>query len=196
MEKNAVIEAIIQRRSIRKYSSEQVADEILEQIVEAGRFAPSGGNNQSSHFMIIQSRDVLAQLKELVENEFAKMEIRPDTYQSIKSSILQSQKGGYDFTYNAPTFIIMANRQGYGNAMADCSVALENMMLAAVSLGVGSCWINQLHWLDDNQAIRQYLYQYGLKGNETICGGLSLGYALQKELPILKRTGNPVTYIR
>ena len=196
MEKNAVIEAIIQRRSIRKYSSEQVADEILEQIVEAGRFAPSGGNNQSSHFMIIQSRDVLAQLKELVENEFAKMEIRPDTYQSIKSSILQSQKGGYDFTYNAPTFIIMANRQGYGNAMADCSVALENMMLAAVSLGVGSCWINQLHWLDDNQAIRQCLYQYGLKGNETICGGLSLGYALQKELPILKRTGNPVTYIR
>ncbi|WP_312693398.1 nitroreductase family protein [Caproiciproducens sp.] len=196
MEKNAVIEAIIQRRSIRKYSSEQVADEILEQIVETGRFAPSGGNNQSSHFMIIQSRDVLAQLKELVENEFAKMEIRPDTYQSIKSSILQSQKGGYDFTYNAPTFIIMANRQGYGNAMADCAVALENMMLAAVSLGVGSCWINQLHWLDDNQTIRQYLYQYGLQENETICGGLSLGYALQKELPPSKRTGNPVTYIR
>lgn len=196
MEKNAVIETIIQRRSIRKYSAEQVADEILEQIVEAGRFAPSGGNNQSSHFMIIQSRDVLAQLKKLVENEFAKMQILPDTYQSIKSSILQSQKGGYDFIYNAPTFIIMANRRSYGNAMADCAVALENMMLAAVSLGVSSCWINQLHWLDDNQTIRQYLYQYGLQENETICGGLSLGYALQKELPPLKRTGNPVTYIR
>lgn len=196
MEKNAVIEAIIQRRSIRKYSVEQVADEILEQIVEAGRFAPSGGNNQSSHFMIIQSRDVLTQLKKLVENEFAKMQILPDTYQSIKPSILQSQKGGYDFIYNAPTFIIMANRRGYGNAMADCAVALENMMLAAVSLGMSSCWINQLHWLDDNQTIRQYLYQYGLQENETICGGLSLGYALQKELPPLRRTGNPVTYIR
>ncbi len=67
-----------------------------------------------------------------------------------------------------------ANQKEYGNAMADCSVALENMMLAAVSLDIGSCWINQLHWLDDNKYVREYMLKLGLSKDETICGDLHL----------------------
>ena len=55
--------------------------------------------------------------------------------------------------------------------------ALENMMIAANALDLGSCWINQLHWLDENEVIRQFLYQYGLEEYETVTGALSLGYA-------------------
>lgn len=193
---NKVLEVINKRRSIRKYKKEQISEEKLSLIIEAGRFAPSGGNNQTNHFIVIQNRETLQELKLMVEKEFAKMEIKEDTYKSIKNSILASKKGGYDFTYNAPTLIVSTNQKGYGNAMADCSVALENMMLAAVSLDIGSCWINQLHWLDDNKSIHAYMMKLGLTENETICGGLALGYSQMSDMVPLKRTGNTVTYIK
>ena len=71
------------------------------------------------------------------------------------------------------------------------------MMIAANALDLGSCWINQLHWLDDNKSVRDFLEQYGLKENETVTGGLALGYAdsgLPNRIP-LERKGNPVTWI-
>ena len=67
----------------------------------------------------------------------------------------------------------------------------------ANALDLGSCWINQLHWLDENQVIREFLYQYGLRENETITGGLILGYAeggLPERTP-LERKGNPVDWV-
>ncbi|MFC0903603.1 nitroreductase family protein [Clostridium sp. MT-14] len=193
---NQVLETILKRRSIRKYGKDQIPDEKLSLIIEAGRFAPSGGNNQTSHFIVIQNRETLQKLKLMVQKEFADMEIKEGLYKSIKNSILASKKGGYDFMYNAPTLIVAANQREYGNAMADCSVALENMMLAAVSLNIGSCWINQLHWLDDNKCIHRYLVELGLRENETICGGLALGYSQTSEMAPLKRTGNVVTYVK
>ena len=195
-EKNAVLEAIKKRRSVRKYREEQVPEALLEQILEAGRYAPSGGNSQSSHFIVIQKPQALAELRALVQAEFAKMEITENTYQSIRSSISQSRKGNYDFCFGAPTLIVMANKQGYGNALPDCAVALENMMLMAVTLDLGSCWINQLRWLNENPAVRRQLYTFGLAENEDVCGGLALGYPAQAIQPPLPRTGNPVTFVR
>ena len=49
------------------------------------------------------------------------------------------------FHYGAPVYIVTANKMGYGNAMADSACALENMMIAANALDLGSCWINQFH---------------------------------------------------
>lgn len=194
---NEVINVIRKRRSIRRFLPKQLEDDILNQIIEAGRYAPSGGNNQSTHILVIQNASVLEDLRVLVEEEFRKMEYYENMYKSLKHSIKTSKKGGYHFHYNAPTLVVVANRIGYGNAMADCSCVLENMMIAAASLEVGSCWINQLRWLDENPNIRQKLYSLGLEVNETICGGLALGYPIDsmKELEPLKRIGNPVTYI-
>jgi nitroreductase len=56
------------------------------------------------------------------------------------------------------------------------------MMLAATALGVGSCWINQLHWLDSHAAVRDFLgANCGLEENETVCGGLALGYPARED---------------
>lgn len=196
MIENQVLEIIRKRRSIRKYKQEQISDYELSQILEAGRLAPSGGNNQTSHFVVVQNAETLIALKQLVSEEFSKMEVSENTYKSLKSAIMQSKKGGYDFTYNAPTLVIAANLRGYGNAMADCAVALENMMLAAASINVGSCWVNQLKWLTDNDRIKDYMNKLGIPKNEVICGGLVLGYSDQKELTPLERKGNLITYIK
>lgn len=192
---NPVLETIRARRSVRKYTGEPVPGDALEAIVEAGRWAPSGGNSQSAHFLVIKNAAVLAELKALVMEEFRKMEIAPDTYASLKSAILQSKRGKYDFLYGAPVLIVVANRRGYGNAMADSAAAIENMLLAAASLGIGSCWINQLRWLSDNEAVTAKLAALGIPESEVVCGAAALGISEGEPPRAVERKGNPVTVI-
>ena len=191
------LEAIFTRRSTRRMKPETPPRALIERVIEAGRAAPSGGNNQSTHFIVITDSAVLAQLAELAQAAFAKMEAGPDTYSSLRHSIEASKRGGYVFHYGAPVLVITANRRGYGNAMADSACALENMMIAANALDLGSCWINQPHWLDGDAPLRACLEALGLHPDETITGGLILGYGADGA-PVrapLERRGNPVTWV-
>ena len=169
---------------------------LVEKVIEAGRYAPSGGNNQTTHFIVFSDEGILSDMAKLVCNEFAKMEITEGMYQSLKNSINAARKGGYVFHYGAPVFIVTANKKGYGNALADSACALENMMIAANALDLGSCWINQLHWLDENKVIRNLMYKHGLKEDETITGGLIIGYPADGVInrQMTERKGNPVTW--
>ena len=189
------IEAIITRRSTRKYADKILEKELIEKVINAGRHAPSGGNSQTTHFIVFTDKKQLKEMSDIVQGEFAKMEVTEGMYASLKASITASKKGGYVFHYNAPVFIAIANKKGYGNAIADSSCALENMMIAANALDLGSCWINQLHWLDENERVHKFMMSNGLETDETITGGLILGYSdgeLNREP--LERKGNPVTW--
>ena len=191
------LDAIITRRSTRSYKPDAVERDKLEKIIEAGRFAPSGGNNQTNHFFVVQDKKILDKLATLAQEAFAKMEVTPETYSSLKTSILLSKKGGYVFHYNAPVLIIVANQKNYGNNMADCAVAVENMMIAANELDLGSWWINQIHWLTEDEKIFSCLRELGMKENERVFASMALGYAkdgLPNRKP-LPRKGNLVTYI-
>ena len=194
-----VIEAIMTRRSTRSYKPDAVEHEKLEKIIEAGRYAPSGGNNQSNHFLVVQDKAVLEKLAKLAEEAFAKMEVTENTYSSLKLAITQSQKGGYIFHYKAPVLIIVANQKDYGNNIADCNVAIENMMIAANSLDLGTCYINQLHWLNEDEKILPYLQELGLKDKERVYASMVVGYPNSADgkpnRKALDRKGNKVTYI-
>ncbi|MBQ8953323.1 MAG: nitroreductase [Clostridia bacterium] len=193
------LQAVLTRRSTRKMKPDPLPRPLAEKVLEAGRAAPSGGNSQTTHFIVIEKASILAELAELVQAEFAKMEAGPDTYKSLRNAIAASKKGGYVFHYNAPMLIVTANKASYGNAMADSACALENMMIAANALDLGSCWINQLHWLTDRAPVRAFMEKLGLLPDETITGGLILGYpdtedGLPQRVP-LPRAGNPVTWV-
>ncbi len=192
-------EAILTRRSTRNYKPDPVEQEKLDRILEAGRQAPSGGNNQTSHFFVIRNREVLAKLVAMVEKAFAAMEVTETTYSSMKHSILSAKKGGYVFCYNAPVLIVVANRKDYGNNIADCACALENMMVAANALDLGSCWINQLKWLNEDPEILAYLRGFGMKEDERVYGAVIVGYpATSTGLPnrtLMTLKGNEVTWI-
>lgn len=192
---NQVLQTIIQRRSCRKFTGEPLRREQLAQILEAGRWAPTGGNCQTVHFLVIQDHKTRSELRTRVQSAFARMEWREDLYSSLKNSIRRSRMGLYDYDYRAPVLVIAANRRGYPNAMADCACALQNIMLAATSLGLGSCWINQLHWLDDNPEIHRYLESLGLGAEETVCGAVALGHWDGPIPQPLQRTGMPVTWV-
>ncbi len=191
------LQAILTRRSTRRYDQRIPAKDIIDKVVEAGRHAPSGHNNQSTHFIVITDPKVLDRLVDLVTEAFSAMEASPDMYVSMRNSIERAKKGEYVFHYGAPVLVVVANRIGYGNAMADSACAIENMMIAANALDLGSCWINQLHWLTDNSRIRTFLQEIGLGEDETITGSMALGYStdgLPTRTP-LERKGNPVTVV-
>ena len=193
------LEAIKTRRSTRKFKARPVEMEKLQQIVEAGRFGPTGGNAQSNHFFVISKIETLMVLKELVQNAFAKMELRDDLYKSLKNSITLSRKGHYSFSYNAPVLIVVANKKDYGNNMADVACAVENMMLAANELDLGSCYINQLKWLNEETSIRGYLGTLGLKDDERVYASVAIGYPdTETGLPNRAespRVGNEVVFV-
>ena len=192
-------ETIITRRSTRKYKSDAIEPEKLQKVIDAGRYAPSGGNNQSNHFLVVQKAAVLKDLISLSEAAFAKMEADEHTYPSLRNSILASKKGGYVFTYHAPVLIIVANRKDYGNNMADSVAAIENMMIAANALDLGSCYINQLYWLNEEPTLLSCLRELGLKQDERVYASMVIGHAdtpdgLPSRKP-LDRKGNEVTFV-
>ena len=167
------LELFVTRRSTRAFRDAPIEQEKLDQILEAGRHAPSGGNNQTTHLLVIRDKAVLAELAKLVKEEFAKMEVTEGMYKS--------------------------NRADYSNNIADCACVLENMMVMANALDLGSCWINQLKWLNENEPVTAYLRTLGLAQGERVYGAVSIGYAKTEDgLPSRKplpRTGNPVTFI-
>ncbi|MBR4442686.1 MAG: nitroreductase family protein [Clostridia bacterium] len=193
------LEAILTRRSTRNYRPDPIEQEKLFRILDAGRQAPSGGNNQTNHFLVIRNREVLKELVRMTEKAFAAMEADENTYSSLRHSIAASKKGGYVFCYNAPVLIVVANRRDYGNNMADCACAIENMMVAANALDLGSCWINQLKWLNEEPEIVRYLSELGIKENERVYGALVVGYpATESGQParhLMTQKGNEITFI-
>ena len=168
--------AILTRRSTRRYKEKEIDKSLLNRIIEAGRYAPSGGNNQTNHFFVITDKTVLKQLAEIARIAFNSMEVYEGMYPSLRTSITLSKKGNYVFYYNAPCLIVLANRKEYGNNMADVACALENMMILANEFDLGSCWINQLKWLNENEEILNLFKGFGLKEDERIYGALALGY--------------------
>ena len=193
------LKALVTRRSTRNYRPDSVEQEKLELILDAGRQAPSGGNNQTCHFLVMRKREVIQRLIEMTEKAFAGMEATEDTYASLKHAIAASKQGGYVFCYNAPVLIAVANRKNYGNNIADCACAIENMMVAANALDLGSCWINQLRWLNEEPEIVEYLRGLGMKADERVYGAVIIGYAATDSgLPNrnrMKIKGNEVTWI-
>ena len=192
-------ECIRTRRSTRKYLQKPVEGELLNRVLEAGRYAPSGGNNQSTHLIVIKSRKVLDELAAQVKQEFSRMEVTEGMYASLAGAIRASKGEHYVFHYDAPVLIVVANKKDYGNNMADCACLLENMMLMANALDLGSCWINQLKWLNENETLLTSMRALGLAEDERVYGALALGYPdTENGLPnraALPRKGNPVTVI-
>lgn len=172
---NEVLDAIRARRSTRSYLTRQIEQEQLEALLEAAVWAPSGGNNQSWLFTAIQNERMLLELNALVREGFQHW-TPDDDYPTKRGAKAASQRDDYNFYYHAPTVVIASNKPGYENAMADCALALENIFLAAQSIGLGSCYLNQLHWLRGDEGVRGYLYKLGIPREHTICSAAAIGY--------------------
>ena len=130
---NQTLEIIKQRRSVRSYKNEQIKDEELQAILEAGLYAPNAGD-QAWHFTVIQNKELLSKLN-LVAKESAK-------HMGIEHLEELGNDEKFDCLYGAPTLIIVSgNEQSPVPLEADCAAATQNLLLAAESVGISSCWI-------------------------------------------------------
>ena len=119
---NETLETIKSRRSCRAYKPEQITDEELNAVLEAGTYAASAMGRQSAKIVVVQDAATRAQLTRMNAAVMGK-----DT----------------DPMYGAPTILVVLADAGSKNAVQDGSLVMGNLMLAAASLGLGSCWINR-----------------------------------------------------
>lgn len=167
------LDLVRRRRSCRAFAPETPAREVLEEIIEAGRYAPSGMNLQRTRFFVAQGEDV----KKL---------------SAIVSRLREDYKEK-DCTYGAPVLVLVSNQEENPNAKADAGCVMENMMLAASAVGVGSCWINQFGPLSEDGEMRGML---GLEEGEFICAALALGKPAGELFPGMReRTGHKVVWL-
>ena len=192
---NETIQTLLSRRSVRKYTEEKVSREDLELILECGLYAPSGRNHQLVRFTAIEKREVLDDLIAIVCSEFRDMAIVEGQYWNGTIERARSNPD-YNFSFQAPLLIIVTAPAGWPNGMADSANALQNLHVAAAALGLGACWVNQLHWLTDNDVLRRYLQQYGIREDEEIYGSMVFGHPVFPLPNALPRKPNRVTYVR
>jgi nitroreductase len=192
---NEVLRAIKARRSTRKFTGEQIALEQLEVLLDAAIWAPSGSNSQSWLFTAIQREDILAKLNAIVGEAFAERYVPDDDYPSKHGIKEYAKRDDFNFYHHAPTLIIASNKPNYENAMADCALALENIFLAAQSIGLGTCYINQLHWLRNDGGVREYLAELGVPREHTICSSVAVGF-IGKESTAPTRKEGTINIIR
>jgi nitroreductase len=121
------------RRSIRSYREDQINDEELETVLEAAQYAPNAGG-QVWHFTVVQDRKLLDRL-----NLAAKEAAQSMAFEHLRDL---GRNPEFHCLYHAPTLVIVS---GNGNSPvpldADCAAATENLLIAAESIGLGSCWI-------------------------------------------------------
>lgn len=172
---NEVIQTMVRRRSVRRYLPQQIDDSALDDILTAGLYAANGGNLQHPRFIIVQAPELLDRFVRTTREALSVQEIKEGQYKN-KSIRAARASRDYNFMFHAPTLILAVSDRSWGNSMADSASALQNMQVAACSLGLGACWVNQLHWLTDDPAIRAIAEGLGMLPEEDIYGSLAVGY--------------------
>lgn len=186
MDMNEVLETIKNRRSIRKYKPEQIKDDELKMILEAGMYAPTAHNEQPWHFTVVQNSDVLRHINTVVQADMAKSDV-----EWIRN---MGSNPAFSVTYQAPTLIVVSGRADALAMQADCAASIENMLIAAESLGIGSVWLGLTRYLF---ARGDEVAKLGLPVGYKPYYSVALGYAAIERRPIApKRNKDVVNYIR
>jgi len=171
---NPVIEAIKKRRSVRSYQSKPIPRDIIKAIIDAGNEAPSAMNSQPWRFVVVDNDEVRKKLLKAARPNARKIldlikESDPVRYEAITKRLRELPDPIY---YSAPVIVFVIGSGRY--ASHSCPLACENMMLAAHSLGLGSCWVGFGSMVTDDEEVKQIL---DLRDDETIFGPILLGYS-------------------
>jgi len=146
------IEAIMTRRSVRKFEKRQIPNKDLEKIIRAGTYAPSALALQPWAFVVVQDQTFLNKVSDYCKPiMISLMKDAHDGMSDVFRAMLESP--GYSIYYHAPTVIMIVGKTGSRFREIDCSLCAENMMLAAHALGIGSCWIGSTEVAYENKEL-------------------------------------------
>jgi len=184
---NETIEVIKRRRSIRKFKPEPIPDAYLQEILECAILAPNARNQQKWHFTVIQNREMLNKMADLMRENMLKSGIEP---------LMQRAK---DPNFNpfggAPTLILITADKTARFAEIDCALAAENILIAAESLGLGSLIMGSTELLFKSEKGGELKKELGVpEGYEHVCT-IALGYKDENPPPRPRRR-DVINYIK
>lgn len=185
--KNAVVENIMNRRSIRKYQPEQVSQAQLDTIIQCGINAPSALNKQSWEVRIVQNPELLHKINSIfVENAKGK---------SLQGSAARAQEEGFSVFHGAPTLIVVAKDKNNPYSAIDCGLFAQNILLSAESMNIGTCVVGNIAGIFNRPASKDLCEAIGLSDSYEVVFGIALGY--KDEQPQAKaRDTSKVKYIK
>lgn len=174
---NAILDNIYQRRSVRNYSDKEVSDEVIKEIIRAGTYAPTAVNKQPWRFVVVKNRQLIEEYDERAKKAFLaayKDTDNPDLVRYVQ----YLSKPTTRLFYEAPVLILVFASPDVINDH-DCALAAENMMLAAQSLGIGSCWIGLAGGLGYDM---EFLKEVGVPEGHKLIAPLIFGYPAKDNL--------------
>lgn len=174
---NETIKTIMARRAIRRFDeARQLEEDVLSQILDAGLCAPSAGGRQGVIFVVCQDKEVNAQLGRIKRAASRPSMATATSCVSREQPSIADDATIDDAFYGAPVVITMFAPKGFLFSAEDCAVAAENMMLAATSLGVGSCYVGQGRAAFADPCGKEILRKWGVRTDYYAVMQLLLGY--------------------
>jgi nitroreductase len=173
---NQTIGTILNRRSVRAFEQRPIPREDLETILSCGDAGPSGANARAWRYVVVQDASFKKSLIEQGMPVYKQwLEKMPQTFKEMRREIDKSPDPIY---YGAPTIVFVIGKGM--TADLDSSIALQNIMLAARSLNIGSCWVHIGQLVLQNPSVRA---EFNIAEGEKVYGPVILGYPLRGEFP-------------
>ena len=174
---NEVIKAMIERRSFRKFKQDLPPKELIDEVINAGLYAASGMGKQNPIIISVTNKEFIAKLAKI-------------------NAKIAGWDENFDPFYGAPVVLIVLADKNWFTGVYDGSLVIGNMMLAADTLGLGSCWIHRAKEEFEMPEYKELLKSLGIEGEWEGIGHCILGYAdMPKPTPPARRE-NRVFYIK
>ena len=159
MGQNETIENLKTRRSIRAYTEQMPPKELLEQVIEAGTYAPTGKGNQSPIIVAVTDKAMR------------------DSLSRLNAAVMGTSSDPF---YGAPAVLVVLAERKYPTYLYDGSLVMGNLMNAAHAVGLGTCWIHRAKEVFDSEAGKALLKEWGIEGDYEGIGNCIIGYPAQE----------------
>jgi len=213
---NQVEKVILERRSVRIYKDKQVPENLLRRILEAGRYAPSQGNFQPWRFIVIRDRDIIDEMEKdirrmckvlktlfvwessplgAVSRYIAKASIwlLPNMMHPMPFALTEYIAEGRSKVFHDPptVILILKDKRGAGRPEVDIGICGQNIVLAAHSHGLGTCWVGYAMLLN---RIPKWKKRLGIEYPYEVSEGISIGYPVGNPDGMVPRETNQVKW--
>lgn len=172
---NAELQALKERRSVRKYKADMVPQELIDQVIDAGLYAASGHGTQEVIIVAVTNKEVRDKLAQM------------------NREILGTNSDSF---YGAPVVLVVLGPKSNKLTPYDGSLVMGNLMQAAHAVGLGSCWINRAKEEFDSEEGKQLLKEWGIEGEYEGVGHCILGYTDGAVPQAAPRKANRVFYVK
>ena len=172
---NETIKILLERRSVRGYKEDLVPEEVLNEILEAGEYAPSGMGQQGTLMVVTQNPELVAKLSKM------------------NADVMGTESDPF---YGAPTVVVVFADSNMPTCVENGSLVMGNLMNAAESLGINSIWIHRAKEEFESDFGKKILADLGIEGDYEGIGHCAIGYAKAPVNAPAKRKDDYVYFVR